>query len=148
MFKRFLCCLCCVLMAVLPVASMAEASFTMAGYDGEDSSHDWNTNAFFTRMQERTGISFTFAQYNKEADWQKAKEAMFAEGGQLPDVLFKASLTTPELIRYTESGQLIDLKPLLEENAPNLWALLQQNPEWLKAITLPSGKIGALPSIQ
>lgn len=148
MFKRFLCCLCCVLMAVLPAASMAEAAFTMAGYDGEESSHDWNTNAFFTRMQERTGISFTFAQFNKEADWQKAKEAMFAEDGQLPDVLFKAALTTPELIRYTESGQLIDLKPLLEENAPNLWALLQQNPDWLEAITLPSGKIGALPTIQ
>ena len=148
MFKRILCCLCCVLMAVLPVASMAEASFTMAGYDGEDSSHDWNNNGFFTRMQERTGVSFTFAQYNKEADWQKAKDAMFAEGGQLPDVLFKAALTTSELIRYTESGQLIDLKPLLEENAPNLWALLQANPDWLKAITLPSGKIGALPSIQ
>ena len=118
MFKRILCCLCCVLMAVLPVASMAEASFTMAGYDGEDSSHDWNNNGFFTRMQERTGVSFTFAQYNKESDWQKAKDAMFAEGGQLPDVLFKAALTTSELIRYTESGQLIDLKPLLEETHP------------------------------
>jgi len=148
MFKRILCCLCCVLMAVLPVVSMAEASFTMAGYDGEDSSHDWNSNGFFTRMQERTGISFTFAQYNKETEWQQAKDAMFAEGGQLPDVLFKAALTTSELIRYTESGQLIDLKPLLEENAPNLWALLQANPDWLKAITLPNGKIGALPAIQ
>ena len=73
---------------------------------------------------------------------------MFAENGQLPDVLFKAALTTEELIRYTESGQLIDLLPLLEENAPNLWALLTENPDWLKAITLPSGKVGALPTIQ
>lgn len=148
MFKLLLCCLCCMLMAVLPAVSLAETAFTMAGYDGEESSHDWNNNAFFTRMQERTGLSFTFMQFTKASEWQAAKNAMFAEGGQLPDVLFKAALSTSELIRYTESGQLIDLKPLLEENAPNLWALLQQNPDWLKAITLPNGKIGALPTIQ
>ncbi len=148
MFRRFLCCLCCALLAVLPAVSLAEAAFTMAGFDGEDSTHNWNTNGFFTRMQEKTGVSFTFQQYNKAADWQKAKDAMFAQGGQLPDVLFKASLTTPELIRYTDSGQLIDLKPLLEENAPNLWALLQAHPDWLEAITLPNGKIGALPTLQ
>jgi len=38
--------------------------------------------------------------------------------------------------------------PLLEQHAPNLWALLTENPEWLRAITLPNGKIGALPMIQ
>ena len=148
MFKRILCCLCCVLMAVLPAVSVAESAFVMAGFDGEDSAHDWNTNRFFTRMQERTGVSFTFQQYIKRADWETAKQAMFAPGGQLPDVLFKAELSSDELIRYTQSGQLVDLKPLLEENAPNLWALLQANPAWLQAITLPNGMIGALPTIQ
>ena len=148
MYKRILCCLCCVLMAVLPAVSMAEATFAMAGFDGEDSTHNWSTNSFFVRMQEKTGLSFTFQQYTKAADWQKAKDAMFAQGGQLPDVLFKAALTTPELIRYTESGQLVDLKPLLEQNAPHLWALLQEHPDWMAAITLPNGKIGARPAIQ
>lgn len=149
MLKRFLCCLLCMLLAVVPALSVAEGpTFTMAGYDGEDSTHVWGTNGFFIRMQERTGVSFTFQQYNKRAEWQAAKNAMFAQGGQLPDVLFKAALTTDELIRYTESGQLIDLKPLLEENAPNLWQLLQEHPDWLQAITLPNGKIGALPAIQ
>ena len=148
MLKKFLCCLCCVLLAALPAVSVAEATFTMAGFDGEDSTRDWNSNLFFERMKARTGISFTFQQFNKAETWAAAKTAMFAENGQLPDVFFKAALTTPELIRYTESGQLIDLKPLLAENAPNLWVLLEENPDWLAAITLPSGKIGALPSIQ
>lgn len=145
MLKRFLCLALCVLL--LPVAAAtAETTFSMAGYDGEDSNHDWETNQFFTRMQERTGISFTFQEYKSSSDWQKAKEQMFATG-ELPDVLFKASLTSEELIRYTDSGQLIDLKPLLEENAPHLWALLTENPDWMEAITLPNGKIGALPAI-
>lgn len=145
MLKRFLCLALCVLL--LPVAAAtAETTFSMAGYDGEDSNHDWETNQFFARMQERTGISFTFQEYKSSSDWQKAKEQMFATG-ELPDVLFKASLTSEELIRYTDSGQLIDLKPLLEENAPHLWALLTENPDWMEAITLPNGKIGALPAI-
>ena len=40
------------------------------------------------------------------------------------------------------------MAPLLEENAPNLWALLEAHPDWREAITLPNGKIAALPAIQ
>lgn len=97
-------------------------------------------------MQESTGIGFTFEQYTDYAKWQDAKTAMF-QTGNLPDVLFKAELSTQELIRYTDSGQLIDLAPLLEKHAPNLWALLEEKPEWKAAITLPNGKIGALPAL-
>jgi len=147
MFQRLLCFLCCALLALTPVAAVAEGAFTMAGYDGEDSTHDWATNAFFTRMEARTGLTFTFQQYDKLADWQKAKAAMY-EGGELPDVFFKAAFSTDELIRWTDSGKLIDLKPLLAQNAPNLWQLLTEHPEWMEAITLPNGKIGALPAIQ
>ena len=140
MFNRLLCLLCCALLAFFPAVCLAqEGAFVMAGYDGEEGGHDWATNQFFARMQDRTGIAFTFQQYDKRAEWQSAKDAMF-QSGELPDVLFKATLSTEELIRYTSSGQLIDLLPLLEEHAPNLWKLLSENPDWLKAITLPNGK--------
>ncbi len=148
MLRRIVCCCLCLLLMTVTFAATAQETFVMAGFDGQDSSHDWNTNRFFARMQDRTGVSFTFEQYTDRAKWQAAKDAMFAEGGQLPDVLFKAAMNTSELIRYSDSGQLIDLKPLLEEHAPNLWALLQENPDWLSAITLPSGKIAALPTLQ
>ena len=112
MLKRFLCLLTVVLL--LPAVCLAQ-EFTMAGFDGQDSAKDWANNEFFTRMQERTGVGFTFQTFNDLAKWQEAKAAMFAEGGQLPDVLFKAALTSDELIRYTDGGQLIDLLPLLAE---------------------------------
>ena len=118
MFRRALGLLLGLMLVVLPAFSSAENAFTMAGFDGKDSTRTWEGNGFFTRMEARTGLSFTFQQYNDAAAWQAAKDAMFAHGGELPDVLFKAALTTDELIRYTESGQLIDLLPLLEENAP------------------------------
>ncbi|MEG1471075.1 MAG: hypothetical protein RSD76_01410 [Clostridia bacterium] len=147
MFRRALCFLTCLLLALLPALSLAEQSFSMAGFDGAESTHDWTTNQFFTRMQTKTGVSFTFSEYTDAQKWEQAKADMFSKN-ELPDVLFKAALSTDELIRYTDSAQLIDLKPLLPENAPNLWALLQENPDWLRSITLPSGKIGALPALQ
>ena len=97
MLRRALCCIICLLLAAAP-AAMAENTFTMAGYDGENSTHDWNTNGFFLRMQERTGLTFTFDQYTSLEKWQAAKDAMFAPGGNLPDVLFKAALTSEEMI--------------------------------------------------
>ncbi len=144
--KRLVCILWLLVLLPLWAASGETAAFSMAGFEGDESVHQWETNAFFSRMEARTGVRFTFDPYTDYGKWQAAKESMFREG-PLPDVLFKAALTTQELLAYTDSGQLIDLKPLLAENAPNLWALLQAHPDWLAAITLPNGKIGALPGI-
>lgn len=138
--------ICCLVLVALAGLAESDKHFTMAGFDGEESRHNWETNGFFSRMEERTGIDFTFEEYTDASKWQAAKENMF-QTGQMPDVLFKAELTTEEMIRYTDSGQLIDLLPLLQENAPNLWALLSENPEWLQAVTLPNGKVGALPTL-
>jgi len=132
------------MLCILPVVSAS--ALTMAGFDGESSSHVWSDNEFFQRMETKTGLSFTFDQYTSLDKWQTAKDEMFSSGN-LPDVLFKAALSVEEQIAYSETGQLIDLLDLLPEYAPNLWVLLTENPEWLAAITLPSGKVVALPTI-
>ncbi len=144
MRNRLLGLLLAALLCALPLASAA--ALTMAGLDGEESNHVWSDNEFFKRMETRTGLQFTFKEYTSMEQWQEAKDAMFSTG-ELPDVLFKAALSVDEQIEYSDAGLLIDLLPLLPDNAPNLWALLEANPDWLKAITLPSGKVAALPSI-
>ena len=149
MRARGLLCFCCAAMLWLgaPSAANAATTYRMAGFDGEGSERRWEENAFFTRMEARTGIGFTFAQAANGEAWQKAKDTMFATG-DLPDVLFKAQLSLREQLACAQSGQLIDLKPLLKDNAPHLWALLEAHPDWLAAITLPSGQIVALPEVQ
>ncbi len=140
--------------AVLPGAYAEDAPkcwidrlFTMAGCDHEDSDHVWEENLFFQRMEEKTGVMFSFSQYTTEAAWQAAKDGMLAGSIALPDMLFKANLTTLETQAWYEAGKLIDLKPYLAEHAPNLWALLESHPEWMEAVTLPTGEIVALPAI-
>ena len=119
--------------------------YVMEGYDSS-AGHDWDTNLFFLRMQEETGISFEMRQRTDAAQWT-ARKTEIAEGSDLPDVLFKAELTDTETRALAEAGILIDLKPYLEEYAPDLWALLQENPEYLKAVTMPDGTIRTLPAI-
>ena len=147
--QRMTCLLLALLMCFGAWAAFAEedaAQFVMAGFDNTQY-RDWLNNQFFVRMEEKTGVRFVYQQYTDAAAWQKAKSAMTAGDKGLPDVLFKATLSTAECIQLREKGVLIDLKPYLKENCPNLWAILESNPDYEKAITLPDGSIAALPFI-
>ena len=77
-------------------------------------------------MQEQTGTTFTFTEYTDCGKVAGSQRRHVFRPAPLPDVLFKAALSVDEQIRYSDAGQLIDLMPLLAENAPNLWALLQR----------------------
>ena len=120
--------------------------FILEGFDGENSNRNWETNLFFERMEEKNGISFQFTEYTNYTRWQERKSAI-ENGEDLPDVLFKAELNASEVRDLYEAGILIDLKPYLEENAPDLWKLLQENPDYLASISMPDGAIPALPAI-
>lgn len=134
------------ILALLAPAALAEGkTYAMLAMELEDPARDWTQNRFFQVMEARTGIAFAFDKYNDEAGYQAAKEAAFADGGALPDVLFKACLTDDEEMAWGASGQLVDLAPYLEAYAPNLYAILEARPDWRAVITQPDGKITSLP---
>jgi len=142
--RKALACLFTLMLFILSTA-YADDTYSVAGYDSADIGHVWENNLFFSRMEEITGVKLSFQQYDDAAKWKQAKADMFRTGA-LPDVLFKAGLSVSETIAYYEAGQLIDLRPYLEEYAPNLTALLNAHPEWKKAISMPDGAIVALPA--
>ena len=120
--------------------------YLMEGYDGGVDYRVWDTNLFFTRMQENTGISFQLRQFTDFDSWTGRKQELL-KGEDLPDVLFKAELSASEVRDLYQNGYIIDLKPYLETQAPDLWKILQEHPEWEKAITMADGSIPALPMI-
>lgn len=135
------------ILILLSVSAVGEGTkLKMAGCDDENGNHNWETNLFFQRMEERTGIGFEFEQFTDYSKWTARKQGIL-DGADVPDVLFKAELTDDEIIALHEAGILIDLKPYIEEYAPNLYALLQEHPEYEQAITLPDGAIAALPCV-
>ena len=135
------------LMVTLSLSAFAsEGQMVLAGLDVQDTGHDWKNNLFFDRMAEVTGVSFELNQFTDNETWKKEKQG-YQVGGSLPDVLFKAQLSPQETLELYEKGVLINLRPYLAEHAPNLWALLESHPDWLRAISLPGGAIAALPQI-
>ena len=120
--------------------------YLMEGYDGNVSYRVWDTNLFFERMQESTGISFQLRQHTDYDEWTRRKEELLS-GTDLPDVLFKAELSASEVRDLYGNGYIIDLAPYLEQYAPDLWKALEEHPEWKKAISMQDGAIPALPSI-
>jgi putative aldouronate transport system substrate-binding protein len=143
---RWLAALLAALCLALPALAEEPVTMTMMGLEEDSSGRSWQESLFFQRMEAQTGVRFTFDQYSDAAAYQQAKEAAFA-GDNLPDVLFKANLTREEEMAWAQSGQLIDLAPLLAEYAPNLSAILAQRPDWLAIIAQPDGVIASLPSL-
>ena len=127
--------------------SMQKApDYIMEGYDGDVTYRVWETNLFFERMQGKTGISFQYTQYSEFDKWTQRKEEI-KNNDNLPDVLFKAELSASEVRDLYQAGRIIDLAPYLEQYAPDLWKLLEEHPDWKKAIMLADGAIPALPAI-
>ena len=107
---------------------------------------EWKDNLFFQEMEKLTNIHFTFNTTDSTV-FDEKKNLAFASG-ELPDVFFKAQLKESEIANYGGQGILIPLEDLIDKYAPNLKALLEQNPDVKKAITCPDGHIYSLPAIQ
>jgi len=150
MNKRLCAALAALIVCLSAIPALGESTgtaYTMWGYDGDNTYRDWSANLFFKRMEERTGVRFEFNQFKDQASWTKAKADMASDGAQLPDVLFKADLNRAEERALYEAGVLIDLKPLLAENCPDLYRLLEEDPDIMAQVSLPGGQIVSLPYI-
>ena len=137
--------LACLASAGLLPAGAEGESYVLAGYDPTQY-RVWSENAFFASMEEMTGVHFELKQYTSLSSWEEAK-ASFTAGADMPDVLFKAQLTGYECAEMLDKGVLVDLKPYLETCCPHLWAMIREDDAILSAITLPDGRIAALPYI-
>src|SRR5699024_6196106 len=67
--------------------------------------------------------------------------------GELPDAFFLAQLTNSDLLKYGDQGMFIPLNDLIDEYAPNLTALMDEDPSIRKAITFPDGNIYSMPAL-
>ena len=127
------------------LAGCAQA-LTMTGLETDYVDRQWETNAFFARMQALTGVEVQAHGVNGEEEYEALLDAM-EKGGAEHDVLFKANLSRSRETALLDSGAIIDLAPYIGEYMPNLSALLEENPERRAVITLEDGRIPSLPLI-
>ena len=152
MLKKWICLLLCCILVMTAAGAFgeeqqdnAEPMMVLAGLD-DTQYRDWNNHVFFSHMYDKTGVQFQVKQYENVSAWNAMKATYTAES-DLPDVFFKAMLTAEESVRLLNDGVIVDLKPYLQECCPNLWAILEENPEYLQKMTLPDGRIPTLPYI-
>ncbi len=132
------------LLLMLTLVTASASALTLTGYETESVTRYWEESRFFPRMEALTGVSMEPKTVLEQDEYDKLLAGMLR--GSIPaDVLFKAELTRDEERALLDAGAIIDLAPLMEENMPNLSALLEAHPEWREVITLPDGRIASLP---
>lgn len=82
-----------------------------------------------------------------EQGYEEKKNLMFASG-DLPDAFFGgSSLTDSDILKYGTQGLLIPLESLIDQYAPNIKKLLEDNPDIKKVVTAPDGHIYSIPNV-
>lgn len=119
---------------------------TWMGRDSEQAGKSFNTNkaVVFEQAQEKTGIKIKWDVIPNQ-DYKQTMQMRLASKEKLPDiVLIQGSSDGSDLIKYAEQGVLLPLNDLIDKYAPNLKKMLEQYPDYKKAVTLPNGNIVAL----
>lgn len=101
---------------------------------------DVTTMQWLSELQESAGVDVEWQQIS--ADWDQKKSAMFASG-KIPDLLFGATANA-DYIQY--NGLFEDIKPLIDQNAPNIQGMFEKVPETKAMATTMEGKVFGIPS--
>lgn len=73
--------------------------------------------------------------------------ALIASGDKLPDVIMRGKISNSDLASWGDEGIIIDLRPYLEEYAPNFWKLYNEESTISGAVTGTNGEIWGLPQL-
>lgn len=109
----------------------------------------WDEMPFFTHMAELTNINFEFTTPPLD-DFQTNLNLALTTPRDLPGIIMGAgsnNLTRAMEIELGQDGILIPLEDYIEAYAPNLSALMEEDPEIRRNITAPDGHIYSLPNI-
>lgn len=107
---------------------------------------NWEDMWVFKNYEEMTGIHMDFQEVPDQG--REENKALLFASNELPDILYRPIFTADEITRYgVDSGQLMPLNDLIDQYAPNLKKLFDENPNYRRAITSADGNIYCLPQI-
>ncbi|WP_254846833.1 extracellular solute-binding protein [Oceanobacillus sojae] len=106
---------------------------------------DWNDVLLLNEYEEMTNMDITWNMV--PADGLEEKRNLALASGDLPDVFYAANLPVSDVQKYGGQGTFIPLNDLIEEYAPNIKKVLDENPDIRKGITFPDGNIYSIPTV-
>lgn len=108
---------------------------------------DWNDLIVWNEYEDLTNINID---WTKQASGKELEEMrnLALGSGDVPHAFFASSLSNADILKYAKQGTLIKLNDLIDEYAPNLKKLMEEDPNILKSMTFPDGNIYTMPSIR
>ncbi len=116
-----------------------------ANKPAQNENNDWNDILIWNHYKDLSNINVKWDLVSPDAIEEKRNLALGS--GDLPDAFFLSQLTNTDLLRYGGQEVFLSLNDLIEKHAPNLTALMENDPSIRKAITFPDGNIYSMPSL-
>jgi putative aldouronate transport system substrate-binding protein len=129
----------------LPIVDETVEMDFFVGKGAMNADHDWNDFFLWNEYEEMTNVDVNWNQVQTEALEEQRNLSLVQN--ELPDVYYLASFPNTDIYRYGDQEVFVPLNDYLDEYAPNLNSLMEENPEIRKAITFPDGNIYSMPSI-
>ena len=108
-------------------------------------SYDRDENEFTKWLEDKTGVSCKFQ--TVPAGDRQAKLNVLMTSGNYPDVILDSFFSASEQLLYGQQGVLLPLNDLIDQYAPNIKRILDENPLVKENITMEDGNIYSLPSV-
>src|SRR5699024_6635175 len=102
-----------------------------ANKPAQNEDNDWNDILIWNHYRDLTNINADWTLVKPDALDEKRNLALGS--GELPDAFFLSQLTNSDILKYGEQGMFIPLNDLIDEYAPNLTALMEEDPSIRKA---------------
>ncbi|WP_167859568.1 extracellular solute-binding protein [Paenibacillus cymbidii] len=99
----------------------------------------------FTELEKEFNVKFQFIPVEREVAKEKVNLAFSAS--DLPDYIIGSLLSKQDILRFSQSGQIVPLGELVDKYAPNVKRVNQQYPKMLSSQTAPDGNIYTLPFV-
>ena len=96
--------------------------------------------------EEMSGVTIDWDNVSSEV-FKETLTGLIASGEKLSDVILRGKLGNGDLATYGDEGVIIDLRPYLEEYAPNFWKLYTTESTISGAVTGINGEIWGLPQV-
>lgn len=115
---------------------------TLSIYGAKDQNQaPWNEIYILKEYEKMTNIRLDYQEVPGGEGFEENKQLLFASN-ELPDMFVRCDFTQEQIANYgVTSGQLIPLEDLIEEYAPNLTRIFEENPLIKQAFTASDGHI-------
>lgn len=129
----------------MPIVDDAFDMTIFANKPAQNEDNDWNDILIWNEYRDMTNINVEWDLQNPDALDEKRNLALGSN--ELPDVFFLSEMSNADLLKYGSQESFVPLNDLIDEYAPNLTELMEEDPSIRKAITFPDGNIYSMPAL-